>query len=55
MWLAYMIGEWTEGTVVTPMKVVQARLPESLRPAYETQKLEETCHSRRLCTSSSAT
>ena len=41
MWLAYMIGEWTEGTVVTPMKVVQARLPESLRPAYETQKLEE--------------
>ena len=41
MWLAYMIGEWTEGTVITPMKVVQARLPESLRPAYETQKLEE--------------
>ena len=41
MWLAYMIGEWTEGTVITPMKVMQARLPESLRPAYETQKLEE--------------
>ena len=41
MWLAYMIGEWTEGTVITPMKVVQARLRESLRPAYETQKLEE--------------
>ena len=41
MWFAYMIGEWTEGTVITPMKVVQARLRESLRPAYETQKLEE--------------
>jgi len=41
MWLAYMIGEWTEGTVITPMKVMQARLRESLRPAYETQKLEE--------------
>ena len=27
--------------MITPMKVVQARLPESLRPAYETQKLEE--------------
>ncbi len=39
--LAYKIAEWTEGTVITPMKVVQARLPESLRHAYETQKLEE--------------
>jgi AhpD family alkylhydroperoxidase len=41
VWLAYKIAEWTEGTVITPMKVVQARLPESLRQAYETQKLEE--------------
>lgn len=41
VWLAYKIMEWTEGTVITPMKVVQARLPESLRHAYETQKLEE--------------
>lgn len=41
VWLAYKIAEWTEGTVITPMKVVQARLPESLRHAYETQKLEE--------------
>ncbi len=41
VWLAYKIVDWTEGTVITPMKVVQARLPESLRHAYETQKLEE--------------
>lgn len=41
VWLAYKIMEWTEGTVITPVKVVQARLPESLRHAYETQKLEE--------------
>jgi len=41
VWLAYKITEWTEGTVITPMKVVQARLPESLRHAYEMQKLEE--------------
>jgi AhpD family alkylhydroperoxidase len=40
VWLAYKIAEWTEGTVITPMKVVQARLPESLRHAHETQKLE---------------
>lgn len=41
VWLAHKILEWTEGTVITPVKVVQARLPESLRHAYETQKLEE--------------
>ena len=41
VWLAYKIAEWTAGTVITPVKVVQARLPESLRHAYETQKLEE--------------
>lgn len=41
VWLAYKIAEWTKGTVITPMKVVQARFPESLRHAYETQKLEE--------------
>jgi len=41
VWLAYKLAEWAEGTVITPMKVVQARLPESLRHAYETQKLEE--------------
>ena len=37
VWLAYKVAAWTEGTVITPMKVVQARLPESLRHAYETQ------------------
>ncbi|MFB6230226.1 MAG: carboxymuconolactone decarboxylase family protein [Salinibacter sp.] len=41
VWLAYKIMEWTEGTVITPTMVMQARLPESLRQAYETQKLEE--------------
>lgn len=41
VWLAYKLMNWTEGTVITPVKVVQARLPESLRHAYETQKLEE--------------
>ena len=41
VWVAYKIAEWTKGTVITPMKVVQARLPESLRHAHETQKLEE--------------
>ncbi|MFB6279317.1 MAG: sigma factor [Salinibacter sp.] len=34
VWLAYKIAEWTEGTIITPLKVVQARLPESLRLAY---------------------
>lgn len=41
VWLAYKWMEWTEGTVITPVKVIQARLPESLRHAYETQKLEQ--------------
>ncbi len=41
VWLAYKMTEWMEGTVLTPVKVIQARLPESLRHAYETQKLEE--------------
>lgn len=41
VWLAYKMTEWMEGTVITPVKVIQARLPESLRHAYETQKLEE--------------
>lgn len=40
VWLAYKWMEWTEGAVITPVKVIQARLPESLRHAYETQKVE---------------
>lgn len=40
VWLTYKFLEWTEGTVITPTKVIQARLPESLRHAYETQKVE---------------
>lgn len=41
MWLVYKFTEWTEGTVITPVKVAQARFPESVRQAYETQKLED--------------
>lgn len=41
VWLAYKLTEWMKGTVITPVKVIQARLPESLRHAYETQKLAE--------------
>lgn len=40
-WLAYRLAAWTMGTVVSPMKVVQARFPESLRLAYEMRALEE--------------
>lgn len=40
-WLAYRLAEWQMGTVITPMKVVQARFPESLRLAYEMNKLED--------------
>lgn len=42
VWLAYKMAEWTVGAVITPMKVVQARFPESIRHAYETQKLEDS-------------
>lgn len=42
VWLVYKIAEWTQGTVITPLKVVQARFPESTRQARETQKLEES-------------
>lgn len=41
MRLAYKFLKWTEGTVITPVKVIQVRLPESLRHARETMKLEE--------------
>lgn len=42
VWLAYKMAEWTVGAVITPVKVVQARFPESIRQAYETQKLEDS-------------
>ncbi len=40
-WLAYRLAEWQMDTVITPMKVVQARFPESLRLAYEMNALED--------------
>jgi alkylhydroperoxidase family enzyme len=39
--LAYTFARWQQGTVITPLKVVWARLPEGLRHAYETNKLED--------------
>lgn len=42
MWIVYQFARWTQGTVITPLKVAQARFPESIRQAYETQKLEES-------------
>jgi len=40
-WLAYKFTKWTMGTVITPAKVVQSRLTESVRHAYEMQKVEQ--------------
>ena len=42
MKLAYWLAERQMGTVITPMKVVNARLPQSLRLAYELQKVEKS-------------
>jgi alkylhydroperoxidase family enzyme len=41
LWLAYRLAAWTMGTVITPMKVVQARFPESLRLAHAMHALED--------------
>ena len=37
--LAYALARWQQGTVITPLKVVWARLPEGLRLAYEMNRL----------------
>jgi alkylhydroperoxidase family enzyme len=37
--LAYTLARWQLGTVITPLKVVWARLPEGLRLAYEMNRL----------------
>jgi alkylhydroperoxidase family enzyme len=39
--LAYTLARWQQGTVITPLKVVWARLPEGLRLAYEMNRLGE--------------
>lgn len=36
-----MLSRWQEGTVISPLKVVWARMPEGLRFAYEMDKLED--------------
>lgn len=41
--LVYALSRWREGTVITPLKVVWARMPEGLRLAYEMDK-----HAKRL-------
>jgi alkylhydroperoxidase family enzyme len=41
--LVYALSRWREGTVLTPLKVVWARMPEGLRLAYEMNK-----HTKRL-------
>ena len=38
--LVYLLSRWQEGTVITPLKVVWARMPEGLRLAYEMNKHE---------------
>ncbi|HKL88792.1 MAG TPA: carboxymuconolactone decarboxylase family protein [Salinibacter sp.] len=38
--LVYLLSRWQEGTVITPLKVVWARMPEGLRLAYEMDKHE---------------
>jgi len=39
--LVYTVARWQEGTVITPLKVVWARMPDGLRLAYEMNKHEE--------------
>jgi len=39
--LAYALARWQQGTVITPLKVAWARLPEGLRLAYEMTALED--------------
>ena len=39
--LTYAMARWQQGTVITPLKVLWARMPEGLRLAYEMNALEE--------------
>lgn len=39
--LAYTLARWQMGTVITPLKVAWARIPEGLRLAHEMNKLEQ--------------
>lgn len=39
--IAYALARWQQGTVITPLKVVWARMPEGLRLAYEMNKHQE--------------
>lgn len=39
--LAYALAHWQQGTVISPLKVVWARMPEGLRLPYEMNKHEE--------------
>lgn len=39
--LTYTLARWQQGTVITPLKVVWARLPDGLRLAYEMDALED--------------
>ena len=40
--LVYALARWQEGTVITPLKVVWARMSEGLRLAYEMNRLDES-------------
>jgi len=42
VWLAYKLVERQMGTVITPLKVINARIPSSLRMSYEMQKTERS-------------
>lgn len=39
--IAYALARWQQGTVITPLKVVWARMPEGMRLAYEMNQHEE--------------
>lgn len=39
--LTYLMARWQQGTVITPLKVLWARMPEGLRLAYEMNALED--------------
>lgn len=39
--LTYAMARWQQGTVITPLKVLWARMPEGLRLAYEMNALED--------------
>ncbi len=39
--ITYALARWQQGTVITPLKVIWARMPEGVRLAYEMNKHEE--------------